>query len=73
MYTKYNIILIYIRIIVSIPKYKYPYHIISMNVFMSYKSMYTKYNYTSMSMIEILYSFMSVYTNLPRYKPLPVL
>ena len=40
---------------------------------MSYTSMYTKYNYTYMSMIEELYSYMSVYTNLPRYKPLPVL
>ena len=35
--------------------------------------MYTKYNYTYMSMIEILYSYTSVYTNLPRYKPSPVL
>ena len=35
--------------------------------------MYTKYNYIYKSMIEILYSYMSVYTNLPKYNPLPVL
>ena len=35
--------------------------------------MYTKYNYIYTSMIEILYSYMSVYTNLPKYNPLPVL
>ena len=35
--------------------------------------MYTKYNYIYMSMIERLYSYKSVYTNLPRYKPLPEL
>ena len=29
--------------------------------------MYTKYKYIYMSMIEILYSYMSVYTNLPKY------
>ena len=34
--------------------------------------MYTKYNYIYMRMIEILYSYMSVYTNLPNYKLLPV-
>ena len=39
----------------------------------SYTSMYTKYNYIYMSTIEILYSYMSVYTNLPKYNPLPVL
>ena len=32
-----------------------------------------KYNYIYMSMIEILYSYMSVYTNLPKYNPLPEL
>ena len=35
--------------------------------------MYTEYNYIYMSMIEILYSYMSVYTNLIKYNPLPVL
>ena len=35
--------------------------------------MYTKNNYIYMSMIEILYSYMSVYTNLPKYNPFPVL
>ena len=34
--------------------------------------MYTKYIYIYMSTTEILYPFMSVYTNLPRYKPFPV-
>ena len=32
----------------------------------SYTSMYTKYNYIYMSTIEILYSHMSVYTNLSK-------
>ena len=35
--------------------------------------MYTKYNYIYMSMIEVLYSYMSVYKNLPKYNPLPLL
>ena len=35
--------------------------------------MCTKFNYIYMSTIEILYSYMSVYTNLPKYNPLPVL
>ena len=34
--------------------------------------MYTIYNYIYKNMIETLYSYMSVYTNLPKYKPLPV-
>ena len=41
-------------------------------MYTKYTSMYTKYNYKYMSMIEILYSYMSVYTNSPKYKPLPV-
>ena len=32
----------------------------------SYTSMYTKYNYIYMSTIELLCSYMSVYTNLPK-------
>ena len=35
--------------------------------------MYTKYSYIYMSMIELWYSYMSVYTILPKYNPLPVL
>ena len=35
--------------------------------------MYTNYNYIYMSMIETLYSYTSVYTNLPKYNPFPVL
>ena len=37
--------------------------------------MYTKYTsiITYMGVIEILYSYMSVYTNLRKYNPLPVL
>ena len=35
--------------------------------------MYTKNSYIYMIMIEILYSYKSVYTNLPKYNPLPVL
>ena len=34
--------------------------------------MYTKYNYIYMSTIEKLYSYMGVYTNLPKYIPFPV-
>ena len=52
MYAKYNIILIY----------KYNKKIISY----SYTSIYTSFNYIYMSMIEILYSYMRVYTNLPK-------
>ena len=42
-------------------------------MYTKYTSMYTKDNYIYMSMIEILYSNMTVYTNLPKYNPLPVL
>ena len=35
--------------------------------------MHTKYNYKYLGTIEILYSYMSVYTSLPKYNPLPVM
>ena len=41
-------------------------NIITKIISYSYTSMYTKNNYIYNSMIEILYSYMSVYINLPR-------